>query len=61
MPKYSAIKARKILISLPEDLAARLDLFLFSPLEQKVPYGARSDVIRTLIENYLELVENQTQ
>jgi hypothetical protein len=36
-------------ISVPEDLAAQVDLELFSELEGRVPYGAWSKFVETIL------------
>jgi hypothetical protein len=41
-------------ISLPEDICARVDLQLFSGLEQRVPHGAWSRYITELIRKDLQ-------
>ena len=46
----------KICICLPTSLKARMDAFLYSQVDSRVPYGARSDLIAGLIENYLDIV-----
>ena len=41
MPRPAkVVRPRKIHISLPEDLALRLELYLFSPALNRVPYAA---------------------
>ena len=40
-------------ISLPEDICARVDLMLYSELEQRVPHGAWSRYITELIRKDL--------
>jgi hypothetical protein len=41
MPRPTLIiRPRKLTIALPEDVAARLELYLTSPAEQRVPHGA---------------------
>ena len=44
-----AIRSIEKNISIPEDLVLKVDLFLFSPLEQRVPHGAWSKYIQGLI------------
>lgn len=39
-------------IGLPEDLAARLDLELYSDLEEKIPFGAKSDFFTALVRKH---------
>ncbi len=40
-------------LALPEDIRARMDLLLFSPLEGRVPHGAYSRFICDLIRKEL--------
>lgn len=40
--------------NVPEDLKARLDLHLFSPLENRVPYGAYSEFLAEAIRDKFE-------
>lgn len=57
MPRpKSANPPVEIHVSLPGHLVRRMDGFLFSDLEQRVPYGARADLIASLIKNYLDIV-----
>ena len=37
---------------IPEDLRGRIDLYLYSPLEQRVPVGAYQKFICSLIEDF---------
>jgi len=45
-----AIPNIEVKIPLPPDLVARMDLKLFSEVEQRIPYGARSRYITRLVE-----------
>ena len=49
----------KLEISLPESLRGRLDLFLWSPTEGRVPKGAYSALIVQLLKDYLHLLESK--
>ena len=42
-------------LHLPEQLVNTVDLLLFDPLEDKVPYGAWQKYLQSLIEQDLEL------
>lgn len=54
MPRpLKSIRPLKKSISIPEELAARVDLLLYSELEQKVPYAAWSQLIERLLEKHL--------
>jgi hypothetical protein len=44
-------------ISLPAVTAARLEQRLYSPHQRKPSYGARSQLLETLINDYLTKVE----
>jgi hypothetical protein len=48
-----AIKPVEKYLSLPSDLAGKVDLKLFSDLEQRVPYGAWSKYVEGLIRDDL--------
>lgn len=41
-------------ISLPEDLAAEIELVLADPLTNKVTYATRSKLLETLLRQWLE-------
>lgn len=41
-------------ILIPEDVRARLSLALYSPAEQRVPYGAYSALVTQLLREWLE-------
>lgn len=41
-------------VALPEDLRLRLDLLLFSPLENRVPMGAYSEFLQRLLKAHFE-------
>jgi hypothetical protein len=44
-------------ISLPPDLVARVDLALYSELEDRVPHGAWQRLLTELLANWLARVE----
>lgn len=48
-------------ISLPEDLVLRVDLLLYSELEEKVPFGAWSKLISGLIRGHLERLAKEVE
>lgn len=48
-------------INLPSSLVARVDLLLYSELEQKVPHAAWSKLIQQLLGEWLEKVEQGAQ
>ena len=58
MPKPKKIMrpVRKNL-SFPEDLAARVDLMLYSELEQKIPHGAWQGFLMGLMREYFAKVD----
>lgn len=43
-------------LCLPEDVVARIDLELYSELEQKVPFGAWQKLMERLLRQHLEAV-----
>lgn len=55
MPKpRNIIPPTKLTFSLPQDLRARLDLYLFSEVENRVPHGAYQDFLGELIREALD-------
>jgi hypothetical protein len=52
-----AVKPTEKYLSIPSDLATKVDLKLFSDLEGKVPYGAWSKYVEGLIRRDLEQKE----
>lgn len=56
MPR-KLIKPREIYVSIPEDLNQRMETILRSDITGRIPYGARSDLITSLLRNYLDLVD----
>ena len=58
MPRLpSVIRPTHLHLKLPETTRARMDLILFSELEERVPQGMYSELINTLLEAWLEEVE----
>ena len=58
MPRpRKTIPAVYVNVALPEDLAARMKLMLFSDLEGKIPHGAQSEFIAGLVKKYFEHLE----
>jgi hypothetical protein len=49
-----AIRPVEKTISIPESLVAQVELELYSPLEGKVPHGAWSRYIKSLLQRDLE-------
>jgi hypothetical protein len=41
-------------VNLPEDLVARVELELYSELEQRVPFGAWSQLVQRLLREHLQ-------
>ncbi len=48
-------------VSLPEPLAAKLALELFSELEMKVPHGAYKEFFTNLVQEYFDRKEAQVE
>jgi hypothetical protein len=46
-------------INIPEDILARVDLMLYSELEQRVPHGAWSRLITSLLQDWLKGIGGQ--
>lgn len=45
-------------ISIPEDIAAKVDLMLFSDFEGRIPHGAWSRLVVGLLRDHLETVKH---
>jgi hypothetical protein len=59
MPKKrSTDRPVKVQTWLPTSLKARVDLFLYSPAEGRVPYGAFAKLVETLLTDYLDKAES---
>lgn len=59
MPRRPNIeRPEQVEISLPETEKARLDLFLWSESEGRVPYGAYSKFFLELLRNHFAKMEN---
>ena len=54
-----ADRPARIHVALPESLLERLDSHLRSQVLDRIPYGARSDLIASLLVRYLDLVEGE--
>ena len=55
MPRpRKAIRPVEKNISLPQDLVTRVDLELYSDLEGKVPFGAKSELVESLLRDWLK-------
>jgi hypothetical protein len=48
------LKSIQINVSLPEDLAAKVKLHLFSEVEGKVPHGAMQEFFSKLVREFFE-------
>lgn len=60
MPKpRKAIRPITKSISFPEDIVAQVDLHLFSPLEGRVPHGAWSRLLETLLRDFLSRLSKE--
>lgn len=46
-------------LSLPGDIVTRVDLILYSSLEERVPHGAWSKLVEQLLREFLEKGEKQ--
>lgn len=57
----SAIKRLRVEIPLDEALVAEMDLLLFSETEGRVPYGARTEFIESLIRAALTRIKPNQQ
>jgi hypothetical protein len=41
-------------VSIPLDICAKVDLLLMCPIEQKIPHGAWSRLLQSLLREFLE-------
>lgn len=57
MRRPNAIPSAALTVRLPMPLKTRLDLYLFSPLEGRVPHGAHQRLLTQLLEDFLSKVE----
>ena len=48
-------------ISLPQTLCAQVDIMLYSELEGRVPFGAWSKLMESLLAEWLAKINNQPQ
>lgn len=44
-------------LQIAADLCARMELELYSDIEEKIPYGAQSELINSLIREYYKEVD----
>lgn len=55
MPRVKRVdRPVRLEITLPESVSAAVELELFSDIEGRVPYGARSKLIEQLLRSWLE-------
>lgn len=55
MPRVKRVdRPVRLEITLPESVSAAVELELFSDIEGRVPYGARSKLIEQLLRGWLE-------
>lgn len=58
MPRRpNVIRPSQLTLWLPEDIRARLDLYLWSQLEGRVPHGAYSRLISQLLREHFDSKE----
>jgi len=46
-------------IGIPEDLAARIKLALYSDLEEKIPHGAQQEFFTNLVKEHFNAIDKQ--
>lgn len=57
MPRpHKIIRPRTLHIVLPEDILARLELYLYSPSQQRIPYGAYTEFFSKRIEEFFKSI-----
>lgn len=52
--KFQIIRPVKLHTSIPEDLMVKLQAYLYSPLEQRIPKGAYQDFICDRIREFFD-------
>lgn len=58
MPRHAPIiKPRRLNLHLPGDLRAKLDLFLFSEVEARVPHGVYQTFFTRRVKEFFETTE----
>lgn len=55
--KASLTPKKPITVWLPEELRTRMDLMLYSELEERVPHGKHSEFLTLLLRHYFEDAE----
>lgn len=53
MKRPKVIRPTRLHLALPEDIRARLDLYLFSTVEQRVPFGAYQTFFVERVQEFL--------
>ena len=62
MPRApNVVPPHEIYVTIPQPLYERMERILYSDLQGKIPYGARSDLIVSLLTIYLNIVEGITE
>lgn len=58
MPRAkNTVPTLQLNVAIPTDLMAKLELFLYSEVEGKVPHGAKSELIVNLLRNHFTRYE----
>lgn len=57
--RHNVLRPVKYHITLPEDLAARIDIHLFSAVEGRIPHGALASFMAEAVRNYFEPKPNE--
>ena len=50
----ATIKRVRVEVRIPEALAARMDLHLYSDIQKRVPYEARGELITKLLQEFFQ-------
>lgn len=50
----STLKRVRVELRLPEALAAKLDLYLYSDIQKRVPYQAREELVSRLLTEFFD-------
>ena len=51
---FKIVPPVRIQLNLPQDLKTRLDLLLYSPSQQRVPYGAYTEFFTARLEEFFQ-------
>lgn len=60
MPRAkNTIPTLQLNVAIPTDLMGKLELYLFSEVEGKVPHGAKSELVSNLLRQHFNKIEGR--